>query len=255
MPSYLVTGCSRGLGLALVQLLASKPAPEASHIFATARKLNGALSEVVAAQPDKVHFVELDVTDSGSVQKAVNVVNGTLVAHNSTLDILVNNAGIGPRSPGGKFENVTDFDEILKVNVLAPHLVIAGFLPLLRKSQVKKIINLSSGGASISQAHLRHGRVQAHGYNVSKAAINMLTVQYALDLADEGFCVAAFAPGWTQTDMGGKGAYLTVEQSVNGMYETISKIGKNDNGKYLNNSVKHDVPEVDKQYSGQELPW
>jgi hypothetical protein len=39
------------------------------------------------------------------------------------------------------------------------------------------------------------------------------------------------------------------------MYETISKIGKNDNGKYLNNSVKHDVPEVDEQYSGQVLPW
>ncbi|KAH8824572.1 dehydrogenase [Flagelloscypha sp. PMI_526] len=254
MTSFLITGSSRGLGLALVQLLASKPASEVSHVFATARKPNDALSKVIATHPDKVHFIELDVVDVSSVQKAAKQVEGILEANNATLDVLVNNAGIATRSPDG-FEKVTDLENILKVNVLAPHLVTAGFLPLLRKSQIKKIINISTGGASITLCHLHHKAVQSHAYKVSKAALSMLTVQYSLDLADEGFCVIALAPGWTKTDMGGKDAHLTVEQCINGMYGIISKVGKEDNGKYLNNSVKHEVPELDEIYSGQVLPW
>ncbi|KAH8824501.1 short-chain dehydrogenase-like protein [Flagelloscypha sp. PMI_526] len=254
MTSYLITGSSRGLGLALVQLLVSKPASEASRVFATARKSNDALAKIVAAHPDRVHFIEMDIVDASSVQKAAKQVAGILEGNNATLDVLVNNAGIATESPDG-FEKVTDLENILRVNVVAPHLVTAAFLPLLRKSQIKKIINVSTGGASIGMCHMHHKLVQAHAYKVSKAALSMLTVQYSLDLADEGFCVIALAPGWTKTDMGGKDAHLTVEQSINGMYGIISKVGKEDNGKYLNNSVKHEVPELDEIYSGQVLPW
>ncbi|KAH8824578.1 dehydrogenase [Flagelloscypha sp. PMI_526] len=254
MNSYLITGSSRGLGLALVQLLASKPASEVSHVFATARKPNDALTKVIAAHPDKVHFIELDVVDAGSVQKAAKQVEGILEANSATLDVLVNNAGISNTSPNG-FENVTDLEDILKVNVLAPHLVTAAFLPLLRKSQVKKIINVSTGGASIGMCHMHHKWMHAHAYKVSKAALSMLTVQYSLDLGEEGFCVIALAPGWAKTDMGGNDAHLTVEQCINGMYGIISRVKKEDNGKFLNNSVKHEVPELDDMYSGQEIPW
>ncbi|KAH8824268.1 short-chain dehydrogenase/reductase SDR [Flagelloscypha sp. PMI_526] len=250
MTSYLITGSSRGIGLALVHLLASKPSSEALHIFATARKTSDALSKIIARHPSKLHFVEMEVTSALAVQKAIKEVGRILEANNATLDVLVNNAGIGNMSPDGKFGAVTNLEETLNTNVLGPHLVTAACLPLLRKSKVKKIINLTSEVASISQARLYRG-IPAHGYKVSKAALNMLTLQYALDLASEDFCVIALAPGSTQTDMGGRNALLTVEQSVKGIYGIITRVGKNDSGKYINNSVE----EVRSMYSGQELPW
>ncbi|KAH8824194.1 dehydrogenase [Flagelloscypha sp. PMI_526] len=256
MASYLVTGSSRGLGLGLVQQLVSKSASEVPHIFATAREAGDALSNIVAAHPERVHFVALDVVDSVSVQAAVNEVATILEAKNAVLDILVNNAGIGSMSPPRNFENVTDLEVTLKTNVLGAHLVTSSFLPLIRKSHVKKIFNVSTGGSSFGLSRPLYRAVPSHAYKVSKAALNMLTVQYALDLEDEGFCVIAFSPGWTQTDMGGGNAHLTVGQCAAGMFGMIQKVEKEDNGKFLNNSVAQEILGVDRNYySGQEFPW
>lgn len=93
MASYLITGSSRGLGLALVSHLASLPKAEVATIIATARQDNSPqLREIVSAWPGRVEFVQLDVTDKASVEEAVKSVEHKL--QGKGLDYLINNAGV-----------------------------------------------------------------------------------------------------------------------------------------------------------------
>lgn len=93
MASYLVTGSSRGLGLALVSRLASLPKTEVAHIIATARQDNSPqLKEIVSASSGRVEFVKLDVTNKASVGEAIKSVEQKL--QGKGLDYLINNAGV-----------------------------------------------------------------------------------------------------------------------------------------------------------------
>ncbi|KAH8828865.1 dehydrogenase [Flagelloscypha sp. PMI_526] len=179
MSSYLITGSTRGLGLGLVQFLSSKPSSEVSHIFASGRKPSEGLTKLIEMNPDRIHFVELEVSNASSIRNAVKEVEEILSAHKAALDVLVNNAAIANFTPNG-VETMSDLQETLNVNVIGMHLVTAGFLPLLRKGKGKKIAN----------------------------------VQYANDLAKEEFSVFSYNPGWVKTDMGSEAADLSVEQAV-----------------------------------------
>ncbi|KAH8823889.1 hypothetical protein DL96DRAFT_241356 [Flagelloscypha sp. PMI_526] len=247
--SYLITGSSRGLGLGLANLLALKPKSEVSHIFATARKPSAALTKLVDANRGRVHFVELEVTDADSIRNAAKRVEDILVEHNGVLDVLVNNAGILNLTPDG-VETMSDLSETLNINVVGMHLVTAGFLPLLRKGTGKKIVNVSSTMGSLAYSHaLKHQRAPA--YKISKAAANMLTLQYAHDLEKDGFSVVCLSPGWVKTDMGSEQADLTVDQSVNAVFEIISHVDSGSNGKFFNIRV----PGWEDRYPGGEPAW
>ncbi|KAH8828824.1 short-chain dehydrogenase-like protein [Flagelloscypha sp. PMI_526] len=255
MSSYLITGSTRGIGLGLVQFLSSKPTSEVSHIFASGRKLSEDLARLIEANPNRVHFIELEVADASSISNAVADIERILSAHNATLDVLVNNAAISNFTPGG-VETMTDLPEILNINVIGMHLVIAAFLPLLRKGKGKKIANASSNFGSVSLSG-KLSFVPVPAYTVSKAAVNMLTNQYAHALAKEEFTVFCYNPGWVKTDMGGsQDADLTVEQSVSAIFDIISRADKESNGKFLQVHVKgwENAPGLN-QYPGGELPW
>ena len=99
MASYLITGASRGIGLALASILASKPASEVSIVYASARTETNALKELVAKSGGRVEFVPVDVTSKGSVEKAAGQVE--LYLGGKGLDVLVNGAGILNSTPGG----------------------------------------------------------------------------------------------------------------------------------------------------------
>lgn len=100
MASYLVTGCSRGLGLALVTRLASFPRTEVGTIIATARQDNSAqLRELVDVSSGRVQLVSLDVTNPAGVNEAATVVERQL--QGKGLDYLINNAGVMDWSPNG----------------------------------------------------------------------------------------------------------------------------------------------------------
>lgn len=99
MASYLITGCSRGLGLELASQLLQLPASEVAIIFVTARKETPAITELANQYTGRVIFVSLDVTDDGSIKSAVKKVTEKL--QDKGLDVLVNNAGIMLDSPGG----------------------------------------------------------------------------------------------------------------------------------------------------------
>lgn len=98
MASYLITGSSRGLGLAMVTYLANSSPSDARIIFATARSETSELKELVQKSSGRVVYVEMDTTDQASVDKAVKAVEIQLT--DKGLDYLVNNAGVGGFAPG-----------------------------------------------------------------------------------------------------------------------------------------------------------
>ncbi|KAH8828829.1 short-chain dehydrogenase-like protein [Flagelloscypha sp. PMI_526] len=254
MSSYLITGSTRGLGLGLVQFLSSKPSSEVSHVFATGRKPSESLTKLIEANPDRVRFVELEVSNASSVHKAVKEVEDILSAHKATLDVLINNAAIANFTPNG-VETMSDLQETLNVNVIGMHLVTAGFLPLLRKGKGKKIANVSSNLGSMTLSP-QWSQFPAPAYKISKAATNMLTSQYANDLVKEEFSVFSYNPGWVKTDMGSQAADLSVEQSVTAIFDIISRANIESSGKFFQVHVPgwENAPGLN-QYGGGELPW
>lgn len=140
MANYLITGCSRGLGLALVAELPARPASTVGTIFATARSSTPALQSLIANSNGRVVFVKLDTTNEFSITEAVRHVESVVVA-NGGLDVLINNAGVMPFTPGG-VEKMTDLDEVLRTNVTSVQMVTRAFLPLLRKGKEKKVFNM-----------------------------------------------------------------------------------------------------------------
>ena len=92
MASFLITGASRGFGLALARQLASLPASDVSKVFATARGNAPALEELAHKSPDRVVVVELDVTNEASIKQAAAQVEAKLGGKG--LDVLINNAGV-----------------------------------------------------------------------------------------------------------------------------------------------------------------
>ncbi|OJD29425.1 short chain oxidoreductase [Diplodia corticola] len=252
MASYFVTGSSRGLGLAIAGLLASKPVADVGKVFASARSETTSLKELVAKSSGRVEFVQLDITSQESATEAASHVTQSL--DGKGLDVLINNAGVMNYTADG-ITAMSDLDETFKINVTGVHYVTTAFLPLLEKGQLKKIINISTTLGSIGLSKT-YAQMPVPSYKISKAALNMLTVQYALSLADKGFTVVAISPGWIQTDLGGTGADLTIEQGSNATADIIFRVKKEDNGKFLNVHVPGwEKAEGINQYDGGCPPW
>ncbi|GLB07533.1 hypothetical protein AtubIFM57258_002876 [Aspergillus tubingensis] len=252
MASYMITGASRGIGLATARTLASKPASEVSVIFAAARTKTDDLKRLVAQSPGRVHHVSMDVESKNSIRTAVGTVESVLLGKG--LDVLINNAGIMPSTRGG-IENMDNLDSVFHTNVTSAHMVTSAFLPLLKKGNQKKVVNISTTLGSITMAP-RFALFPVPAYKVSKAALNMLTVQYAQSFADQGFTFLAISPGWVKTDLGGERADITAEQSVQGLLDIIVPATQEDNGKFFNIRVPGwEQAEGLNQYDGAVVPW
>lgn len=199
MATYFITGCSRGIGLEMIKQLATQPDSAVQTIFATARSQQPSeqLGEIVK-NDKRVHFIQLDVDDNASIKKAVAAVQQQL--GDRGLDILINNAGVLHHDEGRSL-GMDSLESTLKTNVVAVQRVTAAFLPLLRAGQKKQIINISSTVGSIGMVE-EFARSPWTAYKVSKAALNMLTVQLSMDLQSEGFTVVPVSPGWLKTDLG-----------------------------------------------------
>ncbi|KAF2136705.1 uncharacterized protein K452DRAFT_292218 [Aplosporella prunicola CBS 121167] len=252
MSSYFITGSSRGLGLTLARQLAAKPASEVSKVFASARSETEPLKNLVAENNGRVEFVQLDVTSEESAKKAASTVEQSL--GEKGLDVLINNAGVMPSTKGGVI-NMNDLDDVFKINVTGVHYVTRAFLPLLEKGSLKKLINISTSMGSIEKAPV-YNLVPTPAYKISKAALNMLTVQYSLAYADKGFTVISISPGWLKTDLGGDRADLPVEQGAESTLDIVLRVGPSDTGKAFNIHVPGwEKAEGMNQYDGAVIPW
>jgi NAD(P)-dependent dehydrogenase (short-subunit alcohol dehydrogenase family) len=199
VPVVLVTGASRGIGREVARQLAARD----YDVIVSARdaaKARHAADEIGA------RALELDVSDSASIEKAATAV--------TELDVLVNNAGIVV--DGGVSGTEPDFDAIqrtLETNFYGAYRLTAALLPLLRRSEHPRIVNVSSGMGGVTEMG---GWVP--GYRVSKAALNAMTRILSTELKDEGVLVNSACPGFVNTDMGGQwGAKKPVEDGAAGI--------------------------------------
>ncbi|MFI8972644.1 SDR family NAD(P)-dependent oxidoreductase [Nocardia asteroides] len=205
----LVTGGNKGLGRETVRRLAGI----GWQVFLAARDVGrgtAAAAEFAAGGLD-VRFVPLDVTSDESVAAAAAAVKAAA----GRLDVLINNAAIaGPRTAPG--DTVPDeLREVFETNVFGPIRVTNAFLPLLRVSDHPRIVMVSSGVgsiATISEPRFADLLPPALGYPSTKAALNMVTVMYARELA--GMRVNAVDPGYTATDLNGHSGFQTVTEGT-----------------------------------------
>ncbi|KAI1120259.1 short chain dehydrogenase reductase [Nemania abortiva] len=251
MASFVITGCSRGLGLALTRELASRPASEVSKVFATARGDSPALSELAKTSSGRVELVKLDVTDQTSIKNAAVAVEAKLGGKG--LDVLINNAGVCQYAGAGvKF--MDNLQDSFTINVMGVHWTTQAFLPLLQKGNLKKVANMTTNFGSIALASAVHF-MPAPAYKISKAALHALTVQYALDHADEGFAFIALCPGWLKTDLGGGDmADLTPEEGAKASLDILFKPNSETNGKMPKVLVKG-WETKSHCYDGTNVPW
>ncbi|KDR79276.1 hypothetical protein GALMADRAFT_243198 [Galerina marginata CBS 339.88] len=194
MPSWLITGANRGIGLSTVENLLKN---EANFIIGATRSEAPELKALAAKHPKHVFVLDLDVNSDASVAKAVETVTPILP---NGLDYLVNNAGYNPQ-PLTKFEDL-DLDQFaaeMTFNTVVPVRVTRAFLPLVKKSELKRIIFMSSVVASSQITYMMVNQFNA--YSVAKAAIGMLARKWGASLKYEGVTTAAVHPGWTNTEL------------------------------------------------------
>jgi NAD(P)-dependent dehydrogenase (short-subunit alcohol dehydrogenase family) len=199
-----VTGANRGIGFEIVRQLSKK----GWKVILTARDEAKGLqaSGRLKAEGLDVEFHVLDVTDPGSIRRLKEDLEKT----QGRLDVLVNNAGIF--IDGNKTSLNVDMKtvrETMETNFIGPFQLSQALLPLLLKSDDARIINISSGLGQLSD-----GSGGYPSYSISKAALNMMTVQMAESLGAAGVKVNSVCPGWVRTDMGGPGAPRSVEEGA-----------------------------------------
>ncbi|HXC62339.1 MAG TPA: SDR family oxidoreductase [Nitrospiria bacterium] len=198
-----VTGANRGIGFEIVRQLAKK----GWIVVLTARdEAKGrAACEQLKKQGLDVEFRVLDVANPESIHRLKNDLEKTF----GRLDVLVNNAGIFiDRTKNSLNVDMKTVRETMETNFFGPLQLSQTLLSLLLKSDDARIINISSGLGQLSD-----GGGGYPSYSISKAALNMMTVQMAEDLKGRVH-VNSVCPGWVRTEMGGPGATRSVEEGT-----------------------------------------
>ena len=231
MPSALITGANRGLGLEF----ARQYLDDGWQVHAACRDPESAseLRRLADASDRKLRIIALDVTDPSSIKPAAAELDG------QAIDLLLNNAGVmGAR--GQTIGNI-DYDawaKVLDANTMGPMRVSEAFVENVARSDRKLIVTLTSGMGSLAD-NTSGGSI---AYRSSKAAVNMVMRSLAIDLAPRSITCVVVNPGWVQTDMGGPNAKITPAESVTKLRRLIETLGPAQSGKFFN-------------YDSREYPW
>ena len=208
----LVTGANKGIGFEIARQLAR--CGMTVYVGARDRDRGTAAAEKLQGEGLEACFVELDVLREHTIRAAAAAIE----AAHGRLDVLVNNAGIADHADGPPSR--ADLDAVrrtLLTNFVGPAAVAQVMLRLLRRSPAGRIVNVSSGLGSLAQnadPGWRFAPVKFLGYNASKAALNMLTVQLAFELKDTPIKVNSADPGYTATDLNDHHGTQTVEEGA-----------------------------------------
>jgi NAD(P)-dependent dehydrogenase (short-subunit alcohol dehydrogenase family) len=231
MPSALITGANRGLGLEF----ARQYLDDGWQVHAACRDPESAseLRRLADASDRKLRIIALDVTDPSSIKPAAAELD------RQAIDLLLNNAGVmGAR--GQTIGNI-DYDawaKVLDANTIGPMRISEAFVDHVARSERKLIVTLTSGMGSLAD-NTSGGWI---AYRSSKAAVNMVMRSLAIDLAPRGITCVVVNPGWVRTDMGGPQATLTATDSVKRLRHLIETLGPKQSGKFFN-------------YDGREYAW
>jgi|ERR1044071_8812010 NAD(P)-dependent dehydrogenase (short-subunit alcohol dehydrogenase family) len=216
----LITGANKGIGFEVARQLARK----GFHVFLGARdeKAGRAATEKLRNGGEST-FLKIDIANAESIAHAAKEFS----RQSDRLDTLVNNAGILLDEDKDilKISGET-FEKTVRTNTLGPLLVSQAFVPLLKKSDAPRIVNVSSGGGQLADGADGWAPV----YCISKTALNGVTSQLAAALPN--FAVNSVCPGWVRTDMGGANATRSVEEGASGVVWLAADAPQTETGKF-----------------------
>ena len=230
MATVLITGTNRGLGLEFVKHFLGR----SDTVIATCRDSSSATElQALAANNENLSLKNLDVSDEQSMAAFATELKDT------PIDVFINNAGVyGPRD--ANFGNVgsSEWEQVVRVNAIAPMLLTQLIIGSLRQGTEKKLVYVTSKMGSIDD----NKGGGSYIYRSSKTALNSVVKSLSVDLACEGFSVAVVHPGWVRTDMGGPNGLIDVQTSVSGMLAVIDGLSPDNAGDFFN-------------YDGSLIPW
>jgi NAD(P)-dependent dehydrogenase (short-subunit alcohol dehydrogenase family) len=226
--TVLITGTNRGLGLEFVEQYSQL----GWKVLACCRDLNNA-NELFNLQKKfpSIEILELDVGNLNDI----NVLSNKL--KDRTIDVLINNAGIYRSGTLGSVDPKA-WIESFKINTIAPYILIEALISQIMKSDLKKIISITSKMGSIED----NTSGGSYIYRTSKTALNSMMRSLTHDLASKGISTLTLHPGWVRTDMGGSNAWINSSESVIGMIKQIKKLSQENSGRYLD-------------YAGKTIKW
>ncbi len=224
----LIVGASRGLGLGMAREYLKRGWRVVATVRGSGRT---ALHELMGQADGRLEITSVDINDPAQVTALRQHLDGR------AFELLFVNAGvsIGPEETVADV-SLEDFTRIMVTNALSPMRVIEGLLALVRPSGTIGV--MSSGLGSVSNNESGGYEV----YRASKAAVNTFMRSFAARHAGEPRALLLIAPGWVRTDMGGPQADLSVEESVQGVVDTISGYAGKTGLHYLD-------------YRGRTIPW
>jgi NAD(P)-dependent dehydrogenase (short-subunit alcohol dehydrogenase family) len=212
-PVALITGANKGIGLEIARKLGKLR----YRVIVGARSIERGTwaVEVLKNEGIDAYCVELDVTNSRSIEKLPNFIRSEF----GQLDVLVNNAAI-LLDYDGPPPSATDMQilrQTFETNFFGVFAVTQSLLPLLRESSAGRIVNLSSSVGSLTSildTSSPLSQVVSPAYQASKTAVNALTVLFAKELADTNIKVNSACPGPVKTAQNPKRGVLSVEEGA-----------------------------------------
>lgn len=239
----LITGANRGLGLETAKQLGEKGVT----VLLAARQLKAAqeAAATLTAQGIDAFGVQLDVTSAADRKATASYIADKF----GKLDILVNNAGVGPKdeplSANKTIEtSVDEFKYVFDTNLFSLVSLTNELLPLIKKSNAGRIVNLSSILGSQGLHALPESPIASFkrlSYNASKAALNTFTIHLAKELEGTNIKVNSAHPGWVQTELGGTEAPMQITQGAKTSVDLALIDENGPNGRFI--------------HLGEELPW
>ncbi len=231
MATVLITGANRGLGLEFCRQYAEQD----WHVIACSRNPDDAFDlNKLAGRHANIQLEQLDVSEF----EQIDALSGKLAAQ--PIDVLINNAGIYADNKSNGFGQLDyqAWTKSLVVNTEAPVKMAEAFLPQIKKSNKKLIVNISSLMGSIAD----NDSGGSIFYRSSKAALNAVMKSLAIELKDQSVGVLIFHPGWVKTDMGGPNGLINADQSITGMRALIENFSLDQSGSFV-------------KYDGTPMPW
>ncbi|MCH1512292.1 MAG: SDR family oxidoreductase [Acidimicrobiales bacterium] len=228
-----ITGASRGIGLEMAKILIGK----GHSVYGAVRNPDGA-NDLREAGPTGI--LQLDIGD----QSSIDAFGQELASITDGIDILVNNAGITSNDLGVNRRQCNPWEidpaivlEETQINALGPMMVTRNVISLLEAGNNPVVLNTSSQLGSMVIGAMMPSDV---AYNVSKAAVNMITVMSASTNKNVAF--VALHPGWVKTDMGTDAAEMEVSDSAGAIVDSLLSLTIEDSGRFI-------------RWDGTDHPW
>jgi len=236
MPTVLVTGANRGLGLEFVRQYAA----DGWNVVAVCRDPSsaGALGDIAAGN-EAVEVAGADLAEPASIAALGDRLG------DRPLDLVINNAGVFGPSRGNEGDNgqvfgYIDVDawlDVLRVNTIAPLKVAETLIGNAAAADDGRLVTISSRLGSIEETETGY-----YAYRTSKAAVNMAMATLANESAAADVIVCVMNPGWVRTDMGGSHAPTAAEESVAAIRQRIDELEPSDSGSFID-------------AGGRRIPW